>query len=90
MTARGWLSTWSELSSKAKMVDTMPTVKVPTLLIHPTADVEIRRREAQAIYDSSGAADKTLIEIPKAPHYLEGYRPEALNLVVEWLNKRFP
>ena len=31
-----------------------------------------------------------LIEIPKAPHYLEGYRPEALNLVVEWLNKRFP
>lgn len=89
MTARGWLSTWS-LSSNARMADTMPTIHVPTLLIHPTADTEIRRREAQAIYDSSGAADKTLIEIPGAPHYLEGYRPEALNLVVEWLRKRFP
>ena len=89
MTARGWLSTWS-LSSKAKMTDTMPSVKVPTLLIHPTADTEIRRREAQAIHDSSGAADKTMIEIPGAPHYLEGYRPEAMNLVVEWLGKRFP
>ena len=90
MTARGWLSTWSALSSRAKMSDTMPTIKVPTLLIHPTADTEIRRREAQAIYESSGAVDKTLIEITGAPHYLEGYRPEALNIVAEWLKERFP
>ena len=90
MTARGWLSTWSALSSTAKMEDTMPAIHVPTLLIHPTADTEIRRREAQAIFDSSGATDKTLIEIPGAPHYLEGYRPEAMNLVVEWLRARFP
>jgi hypothetical protein len=66
MTARGWLSTWS-LSSKARMTETMPSVRVPTLLIHPTADTEIRRREAQAIHDSSGAADKTLIEIMERP-----------------------
>ena len=72
------------------MSDTMPTIKVPTLLIHPTADTEIRRREAQAIYESSGAVDKTLIEITGAPHYLEGYRPEALNIVAEWLKERFP
>ena len=72
------------------LADTMPSVHVPTLLIHPTADTEIRRSEAQAIFDSSGAADKTLIEIPGAPHYLEGYRPETLSLVVEWLRARFP
>lgn len=90
MTARGWLSTWSALSSRAKMADTMPSIQVPTLLIHATADVEIRRREAQAIHDSSGAADKTLVEIAGAPHYLEGYRQEALDLVVEWLRIRFP
>jgi hypothetical protein len=90
MTARGWLSTWSALSSTAKMEDTMPAVHVPTLLIHPTADTEIRRREVVAIFDSSGAADKTLIEIHGAPHYLEGYRPEALKIVVEWLKARFP
>jgi pimeloyl-ACP methyl ester carboxylesterase len=90
MTARGWLSTWSALSSRASMAETMPSVHIPTLLVHATADVEIRRREAQAIYDSSGASDKTMLEIAGAPHYLEGYRPEALNVVVEWLAKRFP
>lgn len=90
MTARGWLSTWSALSSRAKMADTMPAIKAPTLLIHPTADTEIRRREAKAIYDASGAEDKTFIEMVGAPHYLEGHRPEALRLVSEWLATRFP
>ena len=90
MTARGWLSTWSALSSRAKMADTMPSIHVPTLLIHATADVEIRRREAQAIYDSSGATDKTMLELAGAPHYLEGYRLEARDAIVEWLRKRFP
>ena len=90
MTARGWLSTWSALSSKARMADTMPNIHIPTLLIHPTADIEIRRREAQEIFESSGAADKTLLEITGASHYLEGHRREALDVVVEWLRKRFP
>ncbi len=89
MTARGWLSTWSALSSRAKMADNMPSIRVPTLLIHPTADTEIRRREAKAIYDASGASDKTFVEMPGAPHYLEGHRPEALRIVAEWLDKRF-
>jgi pimeloyl-ACP methyl ester carboxylesterase len=90
MTARGWLSTWSALSSRAKMADTMPQITVPTLLIHPTADTEIRRREARAIFDSSGATDKTFLEMKGALHYLEGDRPEALRLVSEWLDARFP
>lgn len=90
MTARGWLSTWSALSSKARMAETMPNIRIPTLLVHPTADIEIRRREAQAIYDSSGAVDKTLLEISGAPHYLEGHRREALDAVVDWLRERFP
>jgi pimeloyl-ACP methyl ester carboxylesterase len=90
MTARGWLSTWSGLSSHAKLADTMPKVKVPTLLIHPTADTEIRIWQAKEIVDNSGAADKTYIEMKGAPHYLEGHRREALAHVAEWLAKRFP
>ena len=90
MTARGWLSTWSALSSKARMADTMPNIHIPTLLIHPTADIEIRRREAQEIFECSGADDKTLLEIAGASHYLEGHRREALDVVIEWLRKRFP
>jgi len=90
MTARGWLSTWSGLSSHAKLADTMPQVKVPTMLVHPTADTEIRVWQAKEIVDAAGADDVTYLEMKGAPHYLEGHRREALAAVVDWLEKRFP
>lgn len=90
MTARGWLSTWSGLSSGAKLADTMPNVTVPTLLVHPTADTEIRVWQAKEIVDAAGADDVTYIEMPGALHYLEGDRPEALQHVADWLAARFP
>jgi alpha-beta hydrolase superfamily lysophospholipase len=90
MTARGWLSTWSGLSSHAKLADTMPKVTVPTLLVHPTADTEIRVSQAMEIVNNSGATDKTYLEMKGAPHYLEGHRKEALEAVAHWLAQRFP
>lgn len=90
MSARGWLSTWSGLSSRANLAETMPKVTVPTLLLHPTADTEIRRRQATAIHEASGAADNTFVELPGAPHYLEGHRKEAMAVVTDWLASRFP
>jgi alpha-beta hydrolase superfamily lysophospholipase len=90
MTARGWLSTWSGLSSHAKLADTMPKVRIPTLLIHPTADTEIRVWQAKEIVDNSGAADKTYVEMKGAPHYLEGHRQEAIAHMVDWMKKRYP
>jgi hypothetical protein len=90
MSPRGWLSTWSGLSSHAKLADTMPKVKVPTLLIHPTADTEIRVWQAKEIVDNAGAADQTYIEMHGAPHYLEGHRVEAMAHVTTWLANRFP
>lgn len=90
MTARGWLSTWSGLSSHAKLADTMPRVTVPTLLVHPTADTEIRVWQAKEIVDNAGAADTTYVELRGAPHYLEGHRQEALAIVADWLAARYP
>ena len=90
MTARGWLSTWSGLSSHAKLADTMPRVTVPTILVHPTADTEIRVWQAKEIVANAGAADTTYVEMKGAPHYLEGHRPEALTIVADWLQARFP
>ncbi len=90
MTARGWLSTWSGLSSPAKLADTMPQVTVPTLLVHPTGDTEIRVRQANEIVANSGADDLTYVEMKGAPHYLEGHRREALATVADWLAARFP
>jgi alpha-beta hydrolase superfamily lysophospholipase len=89
MTARGWLSTWSALSSHAKLADTMPSVKVPTLILHPTADTEIRVREALEIRDAAGAEDTTYVEMKGALHYLEGSRIEARDIMVDWLNTRY-
>jgi alpha-beta hydrolase superfamily lysophospholipase len=90
MTSRGWLSTWSGLSSTAKLADTMPGVHVPVLVVHPTADTEIRIRQARAIADGAGTDDVTYHQIPGAPHYLEGHRPEAMALVADWIAARFP
>jgi alpha-beta hydrolase superfamily lysophospholipase len=90
MTARGWLSTWSGLSSHAKLADTMPRVTVPTLLVHPTADTEIRVHQAEEIVRNAGAEDVTYVPMKGAPHYLEGHRQEAMATVADWLAKRFP
>jgi pimeloyl-ACP methyl ester carboxylesterase len=90
MTARGWLSTWSGLSSRAKLADTMPNVTVPTMLVHPTADTEIRVWQAKEIVDAAGADDVTYLEMKGAPHYLEGHRPDAIEAVAAWIAARFP
>ena len=90
MTARGWLSTWSGLSSKAAIAETLPNVRVPTLVLHPTADTEIRRHQARAMFEASGATDKTYDELTGADHYLRGgsHRRDAIDQIVSWLRER--
>jgi pimeloyl-ACP methyl ester carboxylesterase len=90
MTSRGWLSTWSGWSSRAKLADTMPHVDVPALVVHATADTEIRVRQARAIAAAAASEDVTYHEIKGAPHYLEGHRRDTMALVAEWIAARFP
>lgn len=89
MTPYGWLSTWSSLSSPAKLADTMPQVTCPVLLIHPTADTEIRLWQAREARDQAGSDDVTYHEMEGALHYLEGHRKPAMDMVVGWLRERF-
>jgi pimeloyl-ACP methyl ester carboxylesterase len=88
MTARGWLSTWSGLSSPASLAASLPSITVPTLVVHPTGDTEIRLGQARGYALASGAEDVTYTELVGAPHYLQGFRAEAMELVVEWLRAR--
>ncbi len=90
MTARGWLSTWSAAHSPARMADTLPRVTIPTLLVHATGDTEIRMHQATALFSASGAADRTYAELTGAGHYLDGRRPEAMDLIIDWLRTRVP
>lgn len=89
MTPRGWLSTWSGLSSHAAMATNLPDVSVPTLVLHPTADTEIRVQQARHLVDMSGAADVTYDELIGAPHYLQGHRVGANERMVQWMRDRW-
>lgn len=90
MTARGWLSTWSGLSSHAALAETMPEVTIPSLFVHPTADTEIRLHQARGAFDASGATDKQYVEIDKAVHYFTGRQRDACEPIIDWLKERFP
>jgi len=89
MTARGWLSTWSGLSSRARLADTLPHVRAPTLIVHPTADTEIRLRQSLEIRDAAGSDDVSYHVLARAPHYLEGHRRVALEIVSAWIADKF-
>jgi alpha-beta hydrolase superfamily lysophospholipase len=65
-----------------------PVLPVPTLVVHPTADTEIRVHQARELAAVSGAEDVTYEELAGAPHYLEGHRRQGLDLVVDWLRSR--
>lgn len=71
MSARGWLSTWSGLSSQAELALTLPDVRVPTLVIGATADMDIYPSQTEAAYEACGAEDKMHVPLDGAGHYLQ-------------------
>ncbi|MGH7894939.1 MAG: alpha/beta hydrolase [Candidatus Binatia bacterium] len=100
MSARGWLSTWSGLSSNAALGRTLPEVRVPTLVVCAMADMDIYPSECRRAYQQTAATDKTYRELTGASHYL--YPAEqgttlthpqdrvADEILVPWLRERWP
>ena len=77
MSARGWLSTWSGLSSQAELA--------LTLVIGAMADMDIYLSETAAAYEACGAKDK--MNVP-----LEGGDPRrrvAEEVVLPWVRERW-
>ncbi|MCC7364028.1 MAG: hypothetical protein IT303_06620 [Dehalococcoidia bacterium] len=98
MTPAAWLSTWSGLSSQADLPDTIQHVHVPTLIVYADGDCDIFPAEQQEILDKCAAADKQLVYLPWADHYLhpvgaEGAkladpRERIIDLIVPWMEER--
>ncbi|MDB5873225.1 MAG: alpha/beta hydrolase, partial [Ramlibacter sp.] len=96
LTPRAWLSLWSGHASRASVLDNLPKVVVPTLVLDYTGDSAIHPHNARMIYTQSPAADKKIVHVdgdhfglplPSAPD--QGGREAALKIVVEWLRERF-
>lgn len=97
-TPRAWLSTWSGLSSRADMLETLPAIKEPTLFVNAGRDREIYPRiDAEPMFSAVAAEDKTFQSFPNARHYFEpdfGQKdsPDVeslMDLVVPWTLERF-
>jgi hypothetical protein len=97
LTPRAWLSLWSGLSSRASVLDNLPKVSVPTLVVNFTGDAGIYPFAAQAVFDQSPAKDKALARVdgdhfgfPLASKPNGGGREEAGKVVADWLRAHFP
>jgi pimeloyl-ACP methyl ester carboxylesterase len=96
MTAEGWLSTWSGLSTRVNMHEDAKKVSEPLLAINFEADVTILPFVTRGLYENAASADKTLVRID-ADHFAfkdQGQRdagiPETGEVIVNWLKQRFP
>ncbi|MFA7584875.1 MAG: hypothetical protein WCY11_01575 [Novosphingobium sp.] len=96
MTAEGWLSTWSGLSTRVNMHEDVTKVTQPVLSVNFERDVTILPFVAEGVCDHAATADKTLVRID-ADHFAfrdEGERdagiPETAEAIVAWLRPRFP
>ena len=101
MSARGWLSTWSGLSSNAELERTLPGVRVPTLIVCALPTRTSTRRSAARRYDWLATSEKEWVEVPWADHYFRPFGAEgaklgdprervALGSIVPWLRARWP
>lgn len=96
MTPRGWLSTWSGLSSRASVLDNVARITIPTLVVNYTGDHSIYPEDSEAVLQHSAAPDKKLVHVD-ADHFgfplpsktNQGGRPAAGKIIVDWLKERF-
>lgn len=91
VTPRAWLSTWSGLSTRATLIESLKSVHESLLLINFTGDSLCFPDDNQAQLDACPATDKTMLFF-EAEHF--GYplaeREKALQSIVEWLGPRVP
>ena len=98
VTPDAWLSTWSGLSSYAKMASNLPKVTVPTLVVGANGDQDIFISDVLAEFEASGANDKALAFIEGADHFMRAGgakahlgdpRPRLMKVLTDWTRDHF-
>jgi pimeloyl-ACP methyl ester carboxylesterase len=99
MTPEAWLSTWSGLSSCARLERNLPLVTVPMLVVGAAADQDIFVSDVKREFELSGAADKRIEFIAGADHFMRvggahknlgDPRPRLMRVLTAWTAERFP
>jgi dienelactone hydrolase len=99
ITPRGYLSTWSALSSRMVTDENYAKISVPMLVMGGTADNNITPSIVRRAFEHVAAKDKTLIFVKGASHGYTSVEPaaggkntqdEAARIIGEWLRARFP
>jgi pimeloyl-ACP methyl ester carboxylesterase len=97
-TPDAWLSTWSGLSSYAKMASNLPKVTVPTMVVGANGDQDIFISDVHGEFEASGASDKTLAFIEGADHFMRAGgakaqlgdpRPRLMKVLTDWTRDHF-
>lgn len=96
MTAEGWLSTWSGLSTRVDMYADVTKFDQPLLIVNFEGDVCLLPHEAAGAFANAASPHKQLVQI-NADHFAvapdggaeAGIRRTA-DVVIEWLSSRFP
>jgi hypothetical protein len=95
-TPESWLSTWSGLSSKAAMPETLKSAEQPTLVVEYSGDNTIFPADVDALYAAIPARDKSRAKFrgdhhgrPLAKGEAPG-RDAAGKHIADWLKQRFP
>lgn len=95
MTAEGWLSTWSGLSTRVCMLENIKKVEQPLLVVNFEEDVTILPHEAEGTYKNCAGKDKQLVRI-NADHFAfssNGPREAGIHetgtAIATWLRERF-
>ena len=100
MTARGYLSTRSGLSTHMLLDENLAKITVPTLVIGATADNSVPGlKTIQTSYEAAVAKDKTIAWVKGADHGFTPVEPiaggkdtqaEVARIVLDWTRSRFP
>lgn len=100
MTARGYLSTRSGLSTRMLLDENLAKITIPTLVIGATADNSVPGlKTIQTSYDAAAAKDKTIAWVKGADHGFTPVEPiaggkdtqaEVARIVLDWTRSRFP